>query len=316
MVLDNGSTDNTLEVLRAIADPRLTVQCNGDNKGMLHNMVNVMVCGKGTFLVFCTDKDYVDADRITFFKNFLLQQPELNCGFCRLGAEANGGISVFRVGYAAVRAVAFKSRHPTGLFFRASALKSMNFLELFSNYEYVDLFPLDFALADASILGHSAIFGEPLFSPEVAIQAAVHKSWTTSGNARSAFFSPESRLKLTINYSIHACKLGLSKKQLKSLLSSLFIQGLNQSTRGYRSVMGNEALCNHYGMDRRVVSGVEMLQIAWRFYRRWKDSTRSLWMPGGYLFGQMEFHALAQFFRTLWSRARVARVGASSAVSV
>jgi len=109
-------------------------------------------------------------------------------------------------------------------------------------------------------------------------------------------------MKLTINYSIHASKLGLPVKQRKLLLANLFIQGLNQSTRGYRSVMKNEALCIHYRMDRRMVSLLEMLQIAWRFYRNWKGSTRSLWVPGGYHFGQMELHVVVHLLSAISSR--------------
>jgi hypothetical protein len=302
VVLDNGSSDNTLEVLRTVSDPRLLVRSNGENKGALFNMVNVMAHGKGTFSVYSTDQDYIDPTRISAFKTLLLSHPGLACGYCLLGPAATAGFSVFPKGYAAMQAVAFKGYHPTGYFFRSALLQTIRLVENFSNYGYVDLFPLDFAFGDMAMLGDAGICAEPIFSPETGRNVVEHKSSTTHGNSKTAFFVPESRLKLTINYSHHAAKLGLPAHQQRSILASLFVRGLSQATLGYRSVMGNEALCVHYRMDRRNVPFQEMLLTGWRFYRVCKSSTAPLWASSQFIPTEMERHAAVLLWSKVWSR--------------
>ena len=88
VVLDNGSTDDTLSILRAIKDDRLCVYTNGENKGALFNMVNVINKGTGKFLVYSTDQDHIDYTKILGFKTFLLQQANLAGGFCAFNSES------------------------------------------------------------------------------------------------------------------------------------------------------------------------------------------------------------------------------------
>ena len=47
LVLDNGSTDDTLKRLAQIDDPRLSIYSNGHNRGVLFNVVNVLLRGRG-----------------------------------------------------------------------------------------------------------------------------------------------------------------------------------------------------------------------------------------------------------------------------
>lgn len=272
VVLDNGSTDNTLSVLQGINDSRLFVYTNGENKGALYNMVHVLNKGMGEYLVYSTDQDYVDSNKITEFKAFLLQQPDLACGFCTFDSVSTVEYELFPAGYRAIKNIAYKGRHPTGYFFNNKLLKSINITERFSDYDVVDLFPLEFVFAELCLKGNGAIYHRPIFTPETGVSVVNHKSSTTDGKSKKAFFSPEARLKLAVNYTKHlnTLPLGLLKKDL--LINDIFFNGFDAATIGYKSTLGNKNLCIHYYMESRNIKINELFSIGFNFYKQFISS--------------------------------------------
>lgn len=62
IVLDNASTDNTAEVVRAFADPRIRYLCNDHNIGGFANWMLAAKQGSGEFLVMHQDDDFIHPD--------------------------------------------------------------------------------------------------------------------------------------------------------------------------------------------------------------------------------------------------------------
>ena len=277
VVLDNGSTDDTLSILRAIKDERLCVYSNGENKGALFNMVNVLNKGRGKFLVYSTDQDHIDNTKLKKFKSFFLQHPDLAGGYCEFNSASELPFEIFPKGYQSITKISYKGRHPTGYFFNNNFLKSINLVERFSDYEFVDLFPLDFAFAELCLMGNGAIYHGAIFTPETGTMVVNHKSSTTDGKSNKAFFSPEARLKLAINYTNHINTLPLSTREIELLISDIFIHGLISATIGYRSVLKNKGLCIHYYMECRDVKIKELLSIGLNFYTHYVKETVDLW---------------------------------------
>jgi hypothetical protein len=267
VVLDNGSTDNTLALLRSVTDHRLQVYCNGVNRGALFNMVNVLAKGRGEYLVFSTDQDHTDTARISSFKAFLKSNPNVSCGYCSFDEHADKSYRIVEHGYDCVATIAYKGRHPTGYFFQGSFLKQIHLVENFSDFDFVDLFPLEFAFAEIGAVGDGAIFQERLFCPNTGQDVVAHKSSTTVGTSPNAFFAPKTRLKLAVSYSSHISTLPLPETQKSRLAVQVFGAELVAATFGYRSVLSNEKLCIHYGMERRQVSQSELFGIAIWFIR-------------------------------------------------
>jgi len=265
VVLDNGSTDDTMEVLGHLADRRLKVRTNGQNRGALFNMVNVLGHGSGRFVVYSTDQDRTDAALIPDFKSFLASHPEVSCGYCSFDAPDCKPNEIFVRGFDCVNAIAYKGRHPTGYFFRNEHLQSIRLAERFSDFEVVDLFPLEFAFAEVGLMGAGAIYHRPLFSPNTGSEVATHKSATTNGQSRTAFFAPAARLKLALSYSRHIEQLELTASAKSMLTAQVFMVELRTATLGFRAVMGNEKLCMHYRMEPRNISPLEMTRIGASF---------------------------------------------------
>lgn len=267
VVLDNASTDGTYEALRQIADPRLKVRSNAENRGALFNMVHVFDDASGEFVVYSTDQDTTHPERIGAFKVFLRAHPALACGYCRFDVRDGIAHEHFARGIEAVTAIAYRGRHPTGYFFRNEMLRQSRMPDRFADFDKVHLFPLEFAFAEAALAGDGAVYNSPLFSPNRGEDVVKHKSATTNGASKNAFFAPGARLKLAVSYASHVDTLSLSKQAKATLIAKLFIGELRAATVGYRRVMGNEQLCTHYRMEPRHISGWEITCITCAFVR-------------------------------------------------
>lgn len=277
VVLDNGSTDNTLNLLSAIKDKRLIVYSNAENKGGLYNVVNVINKARGKYLVFSTDKDHTDSNEITRFKSFLLEHPDLASGYCAFDSKSKIEHEIFQQGYQAIKNIAYKGRHPTGYFFNNALLESIRHVERLSDFEIVGMFPFEFIHAELCSMGNGAIYHVPMFTLETGDMAAKHKSYNASGKSKEAFFSPEERLKLAINYTKHISTLSLTQKEKKLLVVDVFLQQIVAATMGYQSILRNKDICLHYYMECRDLKTKELLGIGLKFYRNYRAKTIDIW---------------------------------------
>jgi glycosyltransferase involved in cell wall biosynthesis len=296
VVLDNGSTDDTLSVLQAIKDTRLCVYSNGENKGALFNMVNVLNKGRGKFLVYSTDQDHIDSTKIDRFKTFLLQNSDLAGGYCAFNSELTIDYEIFQKGHLAIKKIAYQGRHPTGYFFNNDLLKPIKLVERFSDYDFVGLFPLEFVFAELCSIGDGAIYHRPIFTPETGTMVVKHKSSTTNGKSKLAFFSPEARFKQAVNYAKHINTLKLTLQEKNKLIIDTFVNELTSATKGYQAVMMNENLCTHYYMDPKKIKNRELLSIGLNFYMRYKREAMSQWGGGGITKINFELHVLMILF--------------------
>lgn len=262
VVLDNGSTDKTSEVLAKIDDSRFIFASNQENQGALFNMVNVFRYATGQYVIYSTDQDSTDISKIHTFKSFLRDFPNISCGFCEFEPHADGNHKIYECGFSAVAAIAYKGRHPTGYFFRNDDLCKVRLHERFSDRNFVDLFPLEFAFAEVAMLGDGLIYSDSLFVPNNTSDVVTHRSSTTNGSSKSAFFAPAARRKLALSYSQHIHTLNLEKIEQYRLLSQVFVQELIASTLGYRSIMANHRLCIHYRMHPRAITPLDIVLIS------------------------------------------------------
>lgn len=269
IVLDNGSTDGTYDELKRITDSRFKLFANSENRGALFNMVNVFGYASGEYVVYSTDQDRTHVERLDQFKAFLREHPGVSCGFCEFTVPGGGRHRFFARGYEAVSAIAYTGRHPTGYFFRNEYLRTVCLAERLADFDFVDLFPLEFAFAEVSLLGDGAIYDGGLFSPNNSEDVVKHKSATTNGASKTAYFAPAARLKLAISYSRHTEQLALSVADRSRLLGQIFFAELRAATMGYRAVMKNERLCIHYCMEPRQIGRLELLHIGATFTRRY-----------------------------------------------
>ncbi|BCM25283.1 glycosyltransferase family 2 protein [Methyloradius palustris] len=293
VVLDNCSTDDTLTILKSINDERLLLFSNEKNMGGLYNGLNVLNKARGKYLVFSTDKDNLIANQITKFKSFLLQHTNISCGFCELNSLNKSLPEIFSKGILAIKNVAYKGNHPTGYFFKNEFLKLINHTERFSDFRFVDVFALDFIFAELCTLGDGAIYHNKVFITETAEVAAKHKSYNASGKSKEAFYSPEGRLKVALNYTTHINSLALRRQEKDMLVIDVFTRNILAATFGYKALMENKYLCLHYDMESRDVYLAELLSIGLYFYKDF--SRKNLYFSGNYSIRKLIFDAHISF---------------------
>lgn len=266
VVSDNGSTDDTLPQLAAIDDPRLTVLKQPTNRGALFNQVSVLTRGRGRYSALLLDKDSVEPSLIPAFLDFLRREAPAS-GYCEYHGAIDAPASLFAPGGPSLRRVGYSCHHPSGYFFRADDLRDIRSVERFVDHAVVGNFPFEFMQAELFLRGPAAIYQAPVFIPETLEAAQAVKSFTISGAKGDAFFMPKGRLKIAVCFSSHILGLPLATELKRQLVFDRFAQGLWHSTVGYRSIMANEAICDHYHVATRHVSRLEQLSIAFNFYR-------------------------------------------------
>lgn len=266
LVLDNGSMDDTLKRLAQIDDPRLSVHSNGHNRGVLFNVVNVLLLARGRYSALLLDKDSADPTLIESFLDFLLREAPA-CGYSQYGGDRAQTPAVFAPGVAALMAVGYVCRHPTGYFYRSDLLRELDIGNRFIDYDYVGHFPFDFIMAESSLRGPAAVVHAPLFAPEPLSSAAATKSFGTNAAKEEAFFSPRGRLKMTVNFTRHISGLPVPVTVKRRLILDRIVEGLFAATVGYRSLLRNEAICTHYHITTRRISLIETMRTGRMFLR-------------------------------------------------
>ena len=266
VVLDNASTDDTLEHLAEIKDARLVFQSNISNRGALFNGVNVLLQGTGTYSVLVLDKDYVDPDLVPDFLAFLRSTQPL-CGYCEYGLPIGSKPRYFYSGELALRGFAFSCHHPTGYFFRAQALREIDAANRFTDFEFVGHFAFEFIQAELCLNGLAVIFQNPVFSSEVLRLGISAKSHGTNASIEDAFFSPNGRRQIAVNFSSHILTLPIPIDLKRELVLDRFFHGLLTATIGYRGILANPVICEHYHIETRKVGFLELMSIVLAFFR-------------------------------------------------
>ena len=66
---------------------------------------------------------------------------------------------------------------------------------------------------------------------------------------KNAYYTPAERLKVSINQSTHINGLELPNDEKKEMLLKIFIRNLVNATYGYKNILNNQSLCEHYQLE-------------------------------------------------------------------
>jgi len=78
ILLDDGSTDNSLKIARSFSDKRIIIISDGENKGLIHRLNQLTFLAKGEFYARMDSDDIMHFDRIRIQVNYLLTYPEVD----------------------------------------------------------------------------------------------------------------------------------------------------------------------------------------------------------------------------------------------
>ena len=142
VVSDNASTDDTLERLAAIDDPRLRVQPNPENFGPLRNFLLALSRAEGEYCLLHSDEDTVEADAVSALIDFLAANPEVGSGIASVeGSVVFEETEVFAAGRDALVASGRGYTYLGGFFYRTADIPFEAFFAEFGDPNF--LYPFE-----------------------------------------------------------------------------------------------------------------------------------------------------------------------------
>jgi len=78
VAVDDGSLDNSLEILLSTSDPRVQVYQNGTNLGVSFTRNYAVSKARGEFVALQDADDFMDPERLTHQLDFLIANPEID----------------------------------------------------------------------------------------------------------------------------------------------------------------------------------------------------------------------------------------------
>ncbi len=78
LVIDDCSTDNTLNILKSISDPRLEVHTNSENLGYLKTINKLLTLANGDFIAFQDADDLSHINRLRLQIDYMLSNPSIS----------------------------------------------------------------------------------------------------------------------------------------------------------------------------------------------------------------------------------------------
>jgi glycosyltransferase involved in cell wall biosynthesis len=248
VVLNNASTDDTVELLGLIDDSRFRLINYKQNVGGLLGTLNVLLEAKGDYVFVCLDKDFVDYNFIGIILKKLSYYKDKNVVFGKCVNNIN--ISSDDVFYDnqsdIISNLVYIGEHPTGLFFRTKELVSLQIISDIRTIYLNFAFNSELIKAELSNLGNALQLNVPCFSTESSEDSANEVSKTY--NSTNLFFHPNFRVIELNNYltSLNSLKLKINLSSKLSL--KIYSNILYASTFGYRIILLNSNICNHYSI--------------------------------------------------------------------
>jgi glycosyltransferase involved in cell wall biosynthesis len=263
VVVNNASTDNTLEVLSQIEDRRLSIYSNDVNIGGMRNIIMSLSKSSGIYTLFCLDKDWIEIVNLSRFISVLSGHENIICGYCELDILKEKPNEYFSTGIDGIKHLGYLSKHPSGYFFRTYELHNSSLLQNFIVQKDSFDFCIDLLCTDLAAVGASCIVRFPLafsanFTAKYDIEPPIKTYSYTKDNV---FFHPKQRMNALYRYISHILTLGLPPKEQKELIYDLFRKGLIVSTFGYKNIMGNGAICSHYNIELENISLLKLIII-------------------------------------------------------
>jgi glycosyltransferase involved in cell wall biosynthesis len=267
VVLDNCSTDQTVEQLKQIKDDRFRLFHNESNIGFLRNLLTVPTLAVARYAVLCLDKDFVDVTKVGELVDILRNETDVAVGYCNLISEwahhassqqkEEPRFTVYQKGEHAVFNAGYLSGHPTGKFYRTNVYKKLPALKEALTDDTLFAFWPDVIDANMAMEGNALKISISIFSMETRVDSK--KVLSHSFREKNLYFYPDYVKKTYANYLASLGALNLMPDSKKRLAATLFERGFYASTFNYQIFMRDEDLCAHYQLKPRQVSLPELI---------------------------------------------------------
>lgn len=273
VVSDNGSTDNTVELLSNIKNKNFTLVKNTENKGPVFNYIKSLANGSGKYIVFVTDKDSLDLRNIDFILNYL-KQASFAVGYFALDYQKDRKVHIneYKSEKECLNQFGYLSKHPTGYIYNNKYLKELDIESNYIDIDKVGYFPFEFIAADLAKKSFGVIINIYFCKTSPIPTDRNTFSATYSSKNNNIFFSPKARMEHFERYISHLSKLDICSKSKKYMYKKLLQKTYKLSIRSYASIMKDTNKCHYYQIKQEVINKKRMKELHKDFFRYVKQS--------------------------------------------
>lgn len=267
VVVDNASTDNTVEQLNSIKDERLRVVKNEENLGGSRNLVKSLYIGQGKFCLYINDRDILFPEKLEGFICFLKDNPTIGGGHC-VRTKVNGGNYIEHKGVEALLSINFRGEHPTGFFFKRELLDLIpqESIEKYTAAEPFVPFPYENILCEIICKGHKVVQYNDVIWRSTGNET--HNKYVSGfvkiDEKGDRWFFPGNCLRRTIGNAedtLRLCKennISLTEEEKYRLYAHLAINQYKYCVYRYKTIYETPSLAEHYAVNYRKVSSQEL----------------------------------------------------------
>jgi hypothetical protein len=263
VITDNGSKNDINDVV-CTDDPRVKIIKREVVVNGPENMGTCIEYGKGKYRLMIIDKDFIDGQFIDRFVKVLKDNPGVAGGKCQL--NCNDTDTAYEIidcrNNKDIKKTAdffYTENHPTGYLYSAESIEAEN-KALVNFSDRWNPFNEDMLIARCATLGPMISYKSPLvYSLLTRPRKCAEKSGTYLKKNGNIFFEPAPRIQqMRLNIQ-HLETLQISKFQQKQILKLIYRNTFVAVTTGYKSIISQPFLCQHYGIECRRVRIGEML---------------------------------------------------------
>ena len=282
VVVDNCSSDDTIERLKAINSDRLTIVKNETNIGGAANTIKAPYCGNGLFSLYVNDRDLIYPEKIPAFIEFLKNNPGIQAGTVNRHKDNSYGQFKLIESKDALLKYSYRTSHPTGFFYNKRALSKVSMSEITDGIlSVIDFVPLvhEYLFARLCCHGQIAVYNEVIWrstgnethnkyvSGYVNLENVnIHKKWFHPDDClRRSKYSIQDALKLANDYNIK-----YSNEDLQLFLKSMLHYETGIGVWRYRTIMTTPSLAYHYAVPTRHFGIFEALSTSYKLRRDYK----------------------------------------------
>lgn len=250
IVMDNCSTDSTLEMLKTISDTRLHVYTHASPVKPFVSWYDTLEKASGNWIFHVIDRDWIDASKIDLLISTLQELDKQNVGFAVAGekfSKDSGGVQLFSEGLDTLLEFALRHSHPTGQIFRRADWNNISDRRKFFSEEKYGEYPHGYIYA---ILGntkkgaylHFDICDKIHYSKRVIRTIS---TVYTSNPEKKEWFWPESRYRL-LTLAAENTDLITNSAHIKPFMLSRYATFFHAVTREWYANCHNEILKKRY----------------------------------------------------------------------
>lgn len=262
IVVDDCSTDGTMDILNQIEDKRLRVYCEEKRVGGAQCWYDALEKGSGFWLFQVLDRDWINVDLIDKLVDTLHELEQLNVGFAVGGEQISDekDYQIFSEGLETINEFGFRHSHPTGQIFRRDKWKMVENREKYFAEEKYGIYPHGYIYA---IMGNSlkgAYLHFDICDRAHYYQRVVRTVSAVYGSRKdkTEWFWPQSRFKL-LKLACENIDLVCDMSLHANIILEKYITFFFCVTREWYANCHNEILKMRYGRPEMSTNYIELL---------------------------------------------------------